>query len=79
MDKRIYSLNLAAYVQMATHIEPTLEIDYSPAGNGLVHCTFPECEGVCAAIKAYKNDTALHEFLHSYAELRDNIKSLRGE
>lgn len=75
--KRIYSLNLAAYIQMKTAIEPTLDIDYSD-GNGLVHCIFPECEGVSAAIREYKKDEALHQFLQSYAELRAQIKEARG-
>lgn len=78
MEKRIYSLNLAAYIQMVTKIEPELDIDYSDEGGGLVHCKFPECEGVRAAIKEYKNDKHLHEFLQSYADLRDNIKVARG-
>lgn len=75
--KRIYSLNLAAYIQMKTAIEPTLDIDYSD-GNGLVHCVFPECEGVSAAIREYKKDNALHQFLQSYSELREQIKEARG-
>lgn len=75
--KRIYSLNLAAYIQMKTAIEPTLDIDYSD-GNGLVYCIFPECEGVSAAIREYKKDEALHQFLQSYSELREQIKEARG-
>lgn len=77
MGKRIYSLNLAAYVMMQTGIEPTLEIEYSPAGNGLVYCQFPKCEGVKAAVRAYKADTQLHNFLQSYADLREQIKEIR--
>lgn len=77
MNKRMYSLNLAAYVQMRTGIEPDLEIDYSD-GNGLVHMTFPECEAVSAAIAEYRNDAALHQFLQSYADLREQIKAARG-
>jgi hypothetical protein len=77
MDKRVYSLNLATYIIMETGIEPTLDIDYSN-GNGLVHCVFPECEGVLAAIKAYKNDKHLHSYLQTYGELRDSIKAARG-
>ena len=73
-NKRIYSLNLAAYVQMETNCEPALEIDYSNGGNGLVCCVFPECDSVSAAINAYKQDRKLHLFLNSYRELRQQIK-----
>lgn len=78
MTKRIYSLNLAAYIQMETGIEPDLDIDYSDAnGSGLVHCVFPECEAVSSAIANYKKDNVLHEFLRSYADLRASIKDIR--
>lgn len=76
MEKRIYSLNLAAYVMMETGIKPVLGIDYND-GNGLVHCQYPECEGVKAAIRAYKQDEHLHDFLQSYSELREQIKEIR--
>ena len=78
MMKRIYSLNLAAYIRMTTGIEPELEIDYND-GNGLVHCVFPEIEAVKCAIDDYKRDAALQCFLHSYAELREEIKCAREE
>lgn len=77
MNKRMYSLNLAAYVQMKTGIEPELEIDYSD-GNGLVYMTYPECEVVSSAINEYRTDAALHQFLQSYADLREQIKTARG-
>mgnify|MGYP004620488229 FL=1 len=78
MMKRIYSLNLAAYIRMATGLEPDLEIDYKD-GNGLVHCVFPEIDVVRYAIEDYKRDESLQRFLHSYAELREQIKFAREE
>lgn len=77
MDKRIYSLNLISYVMMQTGIEPDLEINYAK-GNGVVYGIFPDCEAVASAIKDYRKDTALHNFLQSYADLREQIKQARG-
>lgn len=76
MSKRIYSLNLAAFITMETGIEPELDIDITD-GNGLVHCVFPECDKVADAIRNYKRDKELHEFLQTYADLREKIKTLR--
>lgn len=74
MEKRVYSLNLAAYIQMATGIEPDLGTEYEKQ---LVYCIFPECEGVSAAIREYKADKSLHDYLQAYADLRQAIKSAR--
>lgn len=77
MEKRVYSLNLAAYIQMHTGIEPHLGAEYDDTKGTLVYCVFPEIEAVAAAIRTYKQDEVLHEYLQSYALLREQIKQVR--
>lgn len=74
--KRMYSLNLAAYVMMTTGIEPQVGVDYSEKGT-LCYLVFPEIEAVAAAIEAYRRNTELHDFLNSYAELRTLLNEAR--
>lgn len=76
-EKRMYSLNLAAYVMMITGIEPNVGVEY---GNDTTLCylVFPECEAVAAAIAAYRADNGLHSFLNAYAELREILNDARA-
>ena len=72
MEKRIYSLNLAAYIMMVTGEEPKI-------GNeeDLYYCVFPQNSAVSAAIAEYKLEAELHDYLESYRELRERINSCR--
>lgn len=76
MDKRIYSLNLGAYIILKTGLAPELHID-KDNGEGLVHMIFPESAAVDKAIAAYKQDSDLHNFLQAYNELRLAIKGVK--
>lgn len=76
--KKVYSLNLAAYIMLQTNLEPELELDTNDTST-LVSMVFPECAAVAAAIRSYKEDSELHSFLHKYKELRDIINEARGE
>lgn len=74
MEKRIYSINLAAYVIMETGIEPELGFEYD---KNLVYFVFPENEFIKTVIGEYKADKRLQDYLHTYANLRETIKIAR--
>lgn len=76
--KRIYSLNLAAYIMLYTNFEPEVEVECDDRGT-LCSMVFPECDAVAAAIRAYKQDSELHLFLQKYKELRILLDEARGE
>lgn len=73
-NKRIYSLNLIAYVTMLTELQPQIGSE----GDNLFYAIFPECEAVSLAIKTYKTDYKLHAFLQAFKDLRDRIAKIRG-
>lgn len=75
-DKRLYSLNCAAYVATATNIMPLVKKDEE---NGTAYFVFPDCEGVMAAIRWYKDGQPriyLHEFLTAIRFLRKSMKEV---
>ncbi len=75
-EKRMYSLNLAAYVMMETDLVPSVGVEKNEQGT-LCYLVFPECEAVSLAIAHYKADKRLHKFLNRYSLLRDMLNSAR--
>lgn len=74
MEKRIYSLNLAAYVMATTNLLPQLVRDEE---SGTYYMLFPPCAGVAGAVREFKkyNPTLpIHDFLHAVKLLRASIK-----
>ena len=65
MEKRIYSLNLAAYIIATTNLLPQLVRDEESA---TYYMLFPPCAGVAGAVREFKkhNPTLpIHDFLHA--------------
>lgn len=76
MEKRIYSLNLIAFIMMETGLQPSINQDEK----GMFYGVFPEIRGVAYAIKKWKSakcEVEIHRFLNCYKELRDTIKEIR--
>lgn len=74
MEKRIYSLNLAAYIIATTNLLPQLERDEE---SGTYYMIFPPCAGVASAVREFKkhNPTLpIHDFLRAIKLLRASIK-----
>lgn len=68
--KKMFSLNLAAYVLYSTDIIPEIKRDET---TNTCYCIFPECEGVQIAIRQYRDNKAtvqLKEFLEALKEIR---------
>ena len=77
-EKRIYSMNTAAYLIMATGIEP--QYAYDSTDEWKVYFVFPETEDVEQAIKEYRATTTmvnLHMFLNCFNKLKENVKKLQ--
>lgn len=75
MEKRIYSLNLIAYITYKTAIEPELKTE-----NNTVYAVFPECKEVGTAIKEFNSNDCtvnLHKFLNQFKELKQKINQMR--
>lgn len=75
-ERRMYSLNLAAYVMMVTELTPTVGVEKNDQGT-LCYLVFPECAAVAMAINQYKKHKELHKFLNAYAELRNMLNEAR--
>lgn len=76
-EKRVYSLNLAAYIYWATGITPTVKRENAK----LFYCVFPENEKISQAIRNYRQpetEVELHKFLNCYSIIRDMISISRG-
>lgn len=74
MEKRIYSLNLAAYIIATTNLLPQLARDEESATYYMI---FPPCAGVASAVHEFKkhNPTLpIHDFLRAIKLLRASIK-----
>ena len=74
MEKRIYSLNLAAYIIATTNLLPQLARDEESA---TYYMLFPPCAGVAGAVREFKkhNPTLpIHDFLRAIKLLRASIK-----
>ena len=76
IEKRIYGLNLAAFLFYATGIMPVIRYDE----NKVFYCVFPEEEQVGKAITAYRRSDCManiHQYLNAYRTIRDTIKEIR--
>lgn len=74
MEKRIYSLNLAAYIIATTNLLPQLARDEE---SGTYYMIFTPCAGVTSAVREFKkhNPTLpIHDFLRAIKLLRASIK-----
>ena len=77
-EKRIYSLNLAAYIIVTTGLEPNY---YADEVSGVYYCVFPQCEEVLEAIGSFRQSTVtvnLHQYLNEFKRLKEKIAALRG-
>ena len=74
MEKRIYSLNLAAYIIATTNLLPQLERDEE---SGTYYMIFTPCAGVASAVREFKKNNRtlpIHDFLRAIKLLRASIK-----
>lgn len=74
MEKRIYSLNLAAYIIATTNLLPQLARDEESA---TYYMLFPPCAGVAGAVREFKKHNPslpIHDFLRAIKLLRASIK-----
>lgn len=77
-EKRIYSLNLAAFIIASTGLEPEVKLEEE---TNLYYCKFPENEEVSNCIAAFRQPQVqvdLHSFINTFRELKAKIKALRG-
>lgn len=73
MDKRIYSINLAAYVMATTNLIPELLLDEE---TNTFYMVFPQCAGVAKAIQQFKGENPaieIHNFLHAIKQIRESM------
>lgn len=78
MEKRIYSLNLAAYVMATTEIIPKLVED---PDTKTYYCVFLECAATKTAVQQFKGgnpQVPIWDFLRAIKYLRQTISTLRG-
>lgn len=75
-ERRMYSLNLAAYVMMVTDLIPEVGVEKDEQGT-LCYLVFPECAAVAIAINQYKKNKELHKFLNAYSDLRNMLNEAR--
>lgn len=71
MEKKTYSINLAAAVMCQTHILPEVRLDDT---TNTYYCVFPPCHGVEAAIRAFRTDSRLELNIRQFL---DAIKYIR--
>ena len=77
-EKRIYSLNCAAYIMYITSIKPQFIEDEN--SKGIFYCLFEECQEVDDAIKKYRTDDVyvnLHRFLNIFKDFKGEIYKQR--
>ena len=73
--KKLYSLNLIAYILLTTEIQP----EFGRNEEGTIYAMFPECQGVKYAIKQFRTNTCavnLHSFLNCYKTIRKAIREV---
>lgn len=72
-DKRIYSINLGAYVMATTNLIPQLRLDEE---TNTFYMVFPQCAGVATAIRQFKFENPnidLHNFLRAIKQIRESM------
>lgn len=75
-DKRVYSLNLCAYLISLGFNFEYYEIDPE---NGYLFYVFPDAPGIKKAIWKYKNDEWLQNFLGIYKDLKKRNWEIKHE
>lgn len=78
MNKRIYSLNLAAYIAARTNLLAEVVEDTNTHSYYFV---FPECAAVKAEILNYKKNNPsieIHDFLREIKKIRETIAAKKG-
>ena len=76
--KRIYSLNLIAYIQFTTGIKPIYKADEI---TGVYYGVFPVCREVATAINEYRTPELLvnlHGYLNAFQEIKEKLSELKG-
>lgn len=76
--KRIYSINLGAYVMATTNLIPELLLDEE---SQTYYMVFPQCAGVATAIRQFKCDNPqieIHNFLHAIKQIRESMGARRN-
>lgn len=73
---KIYSVNLAAFLFMIRHLEPTLDKD----ANGSVYFLFPDDMTTTLIINTYRRNRVsvdLKEYLSSYRHIRNMMRAFK--
>jgi len=73
MEKKIFSLNLMAYIICKTGYKPQL----TQNDEGSIFAIFPECDEINNAIKEFKRDLKLHDYLECFKKIKENIYQIR--
>ena len=76
MEKRIYSLNLIAYLIYETNTKPILESE-----NDTVYAIFPQTDEIAAAIRQFKSENCtveLHRYLNIFKTLKRDIRGVKN-
>lgn len=76
--KRIYSLNLIAYVAYRTNLNPLLLLDED---GRTYYGVFPECSGVELAIEEFRQKKVrveLHRYLNMFRVIKVDIYNLKS-
>lgn len=71
--KKIYSLNQIAYLKSKQYEEISFECDEF----NHFYAVFPENKEIAEAIREYKENIQLKEFLNCFTQLKRKIKELR--
>lgn len=78
VSKRIYSLNLIAYVAYRTNLNPLLLLDED---GRTYYGVFPECSGVELAIEEFRQKKVrveLHRYLNMFRVIKVDIYNLKS-
>lgn len=73
-EKRMYSINLGAYVMATTNLIPVLKKDETTNSYYMV---FPRCAGIDSAIRQFKTQNpqiAIHDFLRAIKQIRESME-----
>lgn len=76
-SKRIYSLNLLAYIAYRTNLTPLLLLDED---GRTYYGVFPECSGVELAIEEFRQKKVrveLHRYLNMFKDIKVSIFNLK--
>jgi hypothetical protein len=77
-ERKIYSINLAAYLIATTDLLPKIEYD---SASRTYYFVFPQTQGVSWSIDKYKNGNPtirLHSFLKAIKQVRESINVAKG-